>query len=95
MGMVLASAAHGKAVNKACPAGFSPKGGFKNQGPVQVAANDIMGNCRCDFAEAALFPIENSAEAAAGIHARHAAPVDGAASADKCRRVAICDETVV
>ena len=77
---------------------LSPVGGesrLENQRPLQVTPGDRALPDGEDAAVAALFPVEQPAEAAGRIDARHAAPVDGTGTGDERRRVAVGDVGVI
>ena len=95
VGLMFALPAHGEAIEQADSPVSGFEEGFEHERVFQIAPPALEGPARGDAAVAALFPVEETAETAARIDARHAAPVDGPAAGNQRRGVAIGDKCIV
>ena len=88
--------AHGEAVEEADLAVRRAEGGLQHQRAVEIAprAAGPPVVCRPDRAVAALLPVQQTTEAATGVEARQATPVDRAGARHQRRCVTVADQRV-
>jgi hypothetical protein len=95
VGIVFSAATHRKTINQTGPAGLGLECSLENQRLIPIPTLALIAACWRNLAVSPLLPVENPAETAARVDARHAAPIDGACSGDHGRGMTVSDETVI